>query len=87
MYRFLLFMYDSYYPIGGLSDVGLKFNKVDDLVKWFNNLDDETGNRGIFYDLDNNEIYDTQKDKVYIINEFDNIVEEFEEYLKVEFRK
>ena len=82
MYRFLLFMYDSYYPIGGLSDVELKFNKVDELVEWFNNLDEEN-DRGIYYDLDNNEIYDTQKDKVYIINEFDNIVEEFEEYLKL----
>ena len=82
MYRFLLFMYDSYYPIGGLSDVGLKFNKVDELVEWFNNLDTDINDRGIYYDLDNNEIYDTQKDKVYIINEFDNIVKELEEYLK-----
>ncbi|MGO1819737.1 MAG: hypothetical protein ACTH0S_08630 [Senegalia sp. (in: firmicutes)] len=74
MYRFLLFRYNKYYPIGGIADVELKFNEIEELSEWV------AANEHFNYDT--TEIYNVKKDRVYRIDSVDNIVEELEEYLK-----
>lgn len=74
MYRYLLFIYDAYYPSGGMRDVALKFNDVSELVK---NKDD-------FYLCDYIEIYDIEKDKRYFydIEDYDNSIDDiFDEFM------
>lgn len=36
MYRYLLFFYKDYYPLGGMEDCVLKTNNYDDLVPYIN---------------------------------------------------
>lgn len=36
MYRYYLFFYQDYYPLGGMEDCVLKTNNYDDLVPYIN---------------------------------------------------
>lgn len=36
MYRYYLFFYQDYYPLGGMEDCALKTNNYDDLVPYIN---------------------------------------------------
>ena len=36
MYRYLLFFYQDYYPLGGMEDCVLKTNNYDDLIPFIN---------------------------------------------------
>lgn len=80
MYRFLLFSYPDYYPSGGLGDLALKFNTVQELKK----VD-------TLYLDDYVEIYDFKAGKEIVISyepdssketHVNRLVAEMEEYLK-----
>lgn len=71
MYRFLLFSYADYYPIGGMRDLELKFNYFSELVE---NKDD-------LYLSENIEIYDTKYDSTLHISNKETILSEFIDYL------
>lgn len=79
MYRFLLFSYPDYYPSGGLGDLALKFNTVQELKK----VD-------TLYLDDYVEIYDFKVGKEIVTSyeivsketHVNRLVAEMEEYLK-----
>jgi len=71
MYRFLLFSYADYYPIGGMRDLEFKFNVFYELV---NNKDD-------LYLSDYIEIYDIKYDSTLYIRNKETILSEFRDYL------
>lgn len=79
MYRFLLFSYEGYYPNGGIGDLVLQFNTIEELKEV-----------NIFYIHDYVEIYDFKAGKE-IVTSFEivnkethvnRLVAEMEEYLK-----
>lgn len=71
MYRFLLFSYADYYPIGGMRDLEFKFNGFSELLS---NKDD-------LYLSDYIEIYDTKYDNTLYISNKETILSEFIDYL------
>ena len=79
MYRFLLFSYPDYYPNGGLGDLVLQFNTIEELKK----VD-------LFYIHDYVEIYDFKAGKEIvtsyeIVSEealVNRLVNKMEKYLK-----
>lgn len=73
MYRYLLFMYDDFYPCGGMEDVKLKFNESEELMEWANNYDKDCIGHNII-------IYDSLNDRECHIKEFSNIEKEFRFY-------
>lgn len=79
MYRFLLFSYPDYYPNGGLGDLVLQFNTIEELKR----VD-------LFYIHDYVEIYDFKTGKEIVTSyeivseetHVNRLVTEMEEYLK-----
>ena len=79
MYRFLLFSYPEYYPSGGLEDLVLQFNTIEELKE----VD-------TFYINDYVEIYDFKAGKEIVTSyeivsketHVNRLVAEMEEYLK-----
>lgn len=81
MYRYLLFAYRSYEESGGMADLVLTFNTVEELQEAMN----ENNGRGIglgFNDIF--DIYDVKKDEVYCYETDDyseDVLDEFVEKL------
>lgn len=81
MYRYLLFAYRSYEESGGMADLTLTFNTVEELQETIYKNDEYgigLGFNNIF------EIYDVKKDKVYCYETDDyseDILDEFVEKL------
>ncbi len=81
MYRYLLFAYRSYEEGGGMADLTLTFNTVEELQEAIY----ENGEHGIglgFNDIF--DIYDVEKDKVYCYETDDyskDVLDEFIEKL------
>ena len=81
MYRYLLFAYRSYEESGGMADLVLTFNTVEELQEAIY----ENDGRGIglgFNDIF--DIYDVEKDEVYCYETNDyseNVLDEFIEKL------
>lgn len=79
MYRFLLFSYPDYYPNGGLGDLVLQFNTIEELKK----VD-------LFYIHDYVEIYDFKAGKEIVTSyeivseetHVNRLVTKMEKYLK-----
>ena len=77
MYRYLLFAYRSYEEKGGMADLVLTFNTVEELQEAIYENDEYgigLGFNNIF------EIYDIKKDKVYYYETDDyseNVLDEF----------
>lgn len=79
MYRFLLFSYSDYYPSGGLEDLVLQFNTIEELKE----VD-------TFYINDYVEIYDFKVGKEIVTSyeivskdvHVNRLVAEMEKYLK-----
>lgn len=79
MYRFLLFSYSDYYPNGGLEDLVLQFNTIEELKE----VD-------TFYINDYVEIYDFKAGKEIVTSyeivsketHVNRLVAEMEKYLK-----
>ena len=81
MYRFLLFAYRSYEESGGMADLALKFNTVEELQEAIYENDEHGIGLG-FNDIF--DIYDVKKDKVYCYETDDyskDVLDEFVEKL------
>jgi hypothetical protein len=61
MYRYLLFFYDDYYPLGGMEDCVLKTNNYDDI-----NRTVKEKYEGTFYYFGTVAYYDVIEDKYFI---------------------
>ena len=81
MYRFLLFAYRSYEESGGMADLVLTFNTVEELQEAIYENDEHGIGLG-FNDIF--DIYDVKKDKVYCYETDDyseDVLDEFVEKL------
>lgn len=74
MYRFLLFTYNSYCPVGGMGDCKSKFNSLHELAKEKDNL----------YLSECIEIYDFKYDNVIYIRDKESLLRGFKDYLNQE---
>ncbi len=73
MYRYLLFSYEGYYPNGGIGDLKISFNTIEELEEEYEYLR--------LYEYI--EVFDTKTGR--IVNKSDSfpeVVEEVKEYLK-----
>lgn len=81
MYRYLLFAYRSYEACGGIADLVLTFNTIEELQEAIYENDEHGIGLG-FNDIF--EIYDVKKDKVYYYETDDyskDVLDEFVEKL------
>ena len=77
MYRFLLFSYEGYYPNGGIGDLKISFNTIEELEEEYEYLP-----FGLYEYI---EVFDTKTGRT--INESDNfseVVKEVKRYLENE---
>lgn len=75
MYRFLLFSYPEYYPCGGIGDLRISFNTIEEVEKEYERLP--------FGLCEYIEVFDTKTGRT--INESDNfpeVVKEVKVYLE-----
>ena len=75
MYRFLLFSYEGYYPNGGIGDLRISFNTIEEMEKEYERLP-----FGLYEYI---EVFDTETGRT--INESDNfpeVVKEVKVYLE-----
>ncbi len=75
MYRFLLFSYEGYYPNGGIGDLRISFNTIEEMEKEYEHLP-----FGLYEYI---EVFDTKTGRT--INESDNfpeVVKELKVYLE-----
>ena len=75
MYRFLLFSYEGYYPNGGIGDLRISFNTIEEMEKEYERLP-----FGLYEYI---EVFDTKTGRT--INESDNfpeVVKELKVYLE-----
>ena len=75
MYRFLLFSYEGYYPSGGIGDLRISFNTIEEMEKEYERLP-----FGLYEYI---EVFDTKTGRT--INESDNfteVVKELKVYLE-----
>ena len=75
MYRFLLFSYEGYYPNGGIGDLRISFNTIEEMEKEYERLP-----FGLYEYI---EVFDTKTGRT--INESDNfpeVVKEVKVYLE-----
>ena len=75
MYRFLLFSYEGYYPNGGIGDLRISFNTIEEMGKEYERLP-----FGLYEYI---EVFDTKTGRT--INESDNfteVVKELKVYLE-----
>ena len=75
MYRFLLFSYECYYPNGGIGDLRISFNTIEEMEKEYERLP-----FGLYEYI---EVFDTKTGRT--INESDNfteVVKELKVYLE-----
>ena len=75
MYRFLLFSYEGYYPSGGIGDLRISFNTIEEMKKEYERLP-----FGLYEYI---EVFDTKTGRT--INESDSfpeVVKEVKVYLE-----
>ena len=75
MYRFLLFSYEGYYPNGGIRDLRISFNTIEEMEKEYERLP-----FGLYEYI---EVFDTKTGRT--INESDSfpeVVKEVKVYLE-----
>ena len=75
MYRFLLFSYEGYYPSGGIGDLRISFNTIEEMEKEYERLP-----FGLYEYI---EVFDTKTGRT--INESDSfpeVVKEVKVYLE-----
>ena len=75
MYRYLLFSYEGYYPSGGLGDLRISFNTIEEMEKEYERLP-----FGLYEYI---EVFDTKTGRT--INESDSfpeVVKEVKVYLE-----
>lgn len=65
MYRFLLFSYEGYYPNGGIGDLRISFNTIEEMEKEYERLP-----FGLYEYI---EVFDTKTGRT--INESDSFLE------------
>lgn len=75
MYRFLLFSYEGYYPNGGIGDLKISFNTIEELEEEYEYLP-----FGLYEYI---EVFDTKTGRIANKSDyFPEVVEEVKEYLK-----
>ena len=74
-YRFLLFSYESYYPNGGIGDLKISFNTIEELEEEYEYLP-----FGLYEYID---VFDTKTGRTVNKSDyFSEVVEEVKEYLR-----